>query len=146
MTATLLVSGGAPPTPSICRTSGDPIAANSTRSRNWRSAGRSCAWKYRPFEVPPRISVQGIAVSMWSVVLAGVAIRQSLRRQALPHVVDVQSELARLQLRADSSFLLFAGSGVFEHCLRLFARDDAYAVIIGDDEVTWVHEHSGAVD
>ena len=64
MTATLLVSGCAPPTPSICRASGEPMAASSTRSRSSRSAGRSRAWKYRPFEVPPRISVQGMAVSI----------------------------------------------------------------------------------
>ena len=66
MTATLLVSGCAPPTPSIWRTSGEPIAASSTRSRSARSAGRSLAWKYSPFDVPPRISVQGMAVSIVS--------------------------------------------------------------------------------
>jgi hypothetical protein len=61
-TATLLVSVSAPPRPSIWRTSGDPIAASSTRSRSARSAGKSEARKNGPFDVPPRISVHGIAV------------------------------------------------------------------------------------
>src|SRR5690348_11963680 len=60
--ATLLVRGSAPPTPSIWRGSGEPMAASSTRSRNAGSVGRSEARKNGPLEVPPRIRVQGIAV------------------------------------------------------------------------------------
>src|SRR6202012_4242116 len=54
-TATLDVSGCAPPTPSICRGSGDPITRSSRSSRSAGSAGRSSARKYSPFDVPPRI-------------------------------------------------------------------------------------------
>ena len=60
--ATLLVRGSAPPTPSICRGSGEPITASSTRSRAASSVGRSEATKYAPFDVPPRINVDEIAV------------------------------------------------------------------------------------
>ena len=43
--ATLLVSGCAPPSPSIWRASGEPITASSRRSRAAGSAGRSSARK-----------------------------------------------------------------------------------------------------
>ena len=61
MIATLLVSGSAPPTPSIWRGSGDPITANSTRSRDGNRR-QIDARKKGPFEVPPRISVHAMAV------------------------------------------------------------------------------------
>ena len=63
-TATLLVSGWAPPMPSIWRASGEPMADSSTASRLAISAGRSSARKNSPFEVPPRIAVQGMAFSI----------------------------------------------------------------------------------
>ena len=59
---TLLVSGCAPPRPSICRGSGEPMTASSTRSRKGSSPGRSAAAKKGPREVPPRMNRQGIAV------------------------------------------------------------------------------------
>jgi hypothetical protein len=56
----LLVSGWAPPRPSIWRGSGEPMAASSTRSR---AAHRRqvVSRKNGPREVPPRISMQGAA-------------------------------------------------------------------------------------
>src|SRR6185503_17827242 len=62
-TATLLVSGCAPPAPSIWRAS-LPTAATSTRSRKASSAGKSSLRKYSPFELPPRINEQRMAVCM----------------------------------------------------------------------------------
>ena len=61
---TLLVSGCAPPSPSIWRLSGEPITASSTLSRVGISAGRSAALKNGPREVPPRMNRQGMAVCM----------------------------------------------------------------------------------
>src|SRR6266516_1824550 len=55
-TATLEASEWAPPTPSTCIGWPLPITASSSASRSPGSAGRSLARKYRPFEVPPRIS------------------------------------------------------------------------------------------
>ena len=62
--ATLLVSGCAPPKPSICRLSGEPITDNNTRSRVALSVGKSDSLKNGPLEVPPRIKRQGIGVCM----------------------------------------------------------------------------------
>ena len=59
---TLLVKGCAPPKPSICRLSGDPMAANKTRSRVAMSEGKSASLKKGPLEVPPLINKQGMAV------------------------------------------------------------------------------------
>ena len=59
---TLLVSGLAPPSPSICRLSGDPSAASRMRSRLTTSDGRSDSRKNGPRDVPPRMNRQGIAV------------------------------------------------------------------------------------
>ena len=70
---TLLVSGCAPPRPSICRLSGEPIAASSTRSRVATSAGRSAALKNAPRDVPPRMNRQangGLDGSLLGVDLA----------------------------------------------------------------------------
>src|ERR1700722_16069438 len=53
--ATLDRSGCAPPTPSICVGSGDPMIRSSRSSRSAASAGRSSARKYSPLDVPPRI-------------------------------------------------------------------------------------------
>ena len=61
---TLLVSGWAPPMPSICRRSGEPITASSTRSRVGMSVGKSEARKNGPRELPPRIKREGMAVCM----------------------------------------------------------------------------------
>jgi hypothetical protein len=59
-TATLEVSGCAPPTPSIWVGSGDPITRSSRSSRSAESAGRSAARKYSPLDVPPRICMARI--------------------------------------------------------------------------------------
>ena len=77
MTAILLVSGWAPPMPSIWRTSGDPMAASKTRLRVATSAGRSLAWKYRPFEVPPRMTTHGMAT--WFMGYSSSAAEMYLR-------------------------------------------------------------------
>ena len=77
---TLLVSGCAPPTPSICRLSGEPMAASSTRSRVGRSEGRSLARKKGPLEVPPRISRQGMAVCMAVSISMGMTAIVSMAR------------------------------------------------------------------
>ena len=58
---TLLVSGCAPPSPSIWRRSGEPITASRTRSRVGRSSGRSAASKNGPRDVPPRMNKHGTA-------------------------------------------------------------------------------------
>src|ERR671914_2056855 len=60
ITATLLVSGCAPPIPSICRGSGVPMTRSSRSSRSAGPAGRSSARKYAPLDVPPRMSMQGM--------------------------------------------------------------------------------------
>ena len=70
---TLLVSGCAPPSPSIWRLSGEPITASSTLSRRGISAGRSAAWKNGPREVPPRMNRQGMAVCMAFPVIGFLA-------------------------------------------------------------------------
>ena len=82
--ATLLVNGCAPPAPSIWRES-LPIAATSTRSRTASSAGKSSLRKYSPFELPPRIKKQGMAVGMPRMV-----------RRALGTLLHSRSEAPRL--------------------------------------------------
>src|SRR6186713_2465091 len=59
--ATLLVKLSAPPNPSICRTSGEPMIANSTRSRTSTADGKLRVRKKGPLDVPPRMRVQAIA-------------------------------------------------------------------------------------
>src|ERR1700728_3375026 len=59
-TATLDVSGCAPPAPSICRGSGDPMTRSSRSSRAATSAGGTSARKYSPLDVPPRICMARI--------------------------------------------------------------------------------------
>src|SRR5215471_20937728 len=56
-TATLDASEWAPPTSSTCIGWPLPITASSSASRSPGSAGRSLARKYRPLEVPPRMSM-----------------------------------------------------------------------------------------
>src|SRR5215831_8872181 len=94
MIAALLVKGSAPPIPSIWRTSGEPIAASKTRSRNSRRAGRSLARKKGPFEVPPRISVQGIRVCDDAMGLQFSQIFKAQLRNLLAHVVNIETELS----------------------------------------------------
>ena len=61
---TLLVSGSAPPRPSICRASGEPMMRSSAASRDSTSAGRSLSRMNGPREVPPRMNRQGMARCM----------------------------------------------------------------------------------
>ncbi|MGK7938166.1 MAG: hypothetical protein AB4206_20565 [Xenococcaceae cyanobacterium] len=56
----MLVKELAPPIPSICRLSGEPITAKSILSLKVGSSGRSDFRKKAPREVPPRINKQGI--------------------------------------------------------------------------------------
>jgi hypothetical protein len=48
--------------------------------------------------------------------------------------------------RARRRFLLLALSGLVEHRLRPLAGDDAHAVVVGNDQIARIHEHSGADD
>ena len=66
-TATLLVRGWAPPTPSICRGSGEPMTRSRKRSLASAPTGRSSCKKYKPFEVPPRINVAGTETCILSL-------------------------------------------------------------------------------
>ena len=56
-TATLLVSGSPPPRPSICRLSGEPMAAAAPRRALRVRRADHRHGTQSPFEVPPRISV-----------------------------------------------------------------------------------------
>src|SRR5262245_55209597 len=94
MIAALLVKGSAPPSPSIWRQSGEPIAASRTRSRNSVLAGRSLATKKGPFEVPPRIRVQGIRVCDDAMVLPPSQIFKAQLRDLPAHVVNIEAELS----------------------------------------------------
>src|SRR6185312_11207539 len=144
MTATLLVSGCAPPTPSICRASGEPIAASKTRSRAEGETGRSLARKYSPLDVPPRMSVHGMPRNTLSVLLGPAAIDEAAGSQLLAHIVDVETELAALQALPH---LRFAGVALFarpEHRARLEPRHHADSVIIGDDDISGVNHRSAA--
>ena len=51
-----------------------------------------------------------------------------------------------LRRAACSGFLLLARSGVVEDVLRLLARHDAHAVVIGDDEIARMYERPGTHD
>jgi hypothetical protein len=62
MIAILLVDELPPPNPFIWvpKGSGDPIIFNSKGVSYFGSEGREFVWKNNPFDVPPRINVQGI--------------------------------------------------------------------------------------
>ena len=75
---TLLVSGWAPPRPSIWRRSGEPITASSTLSRVAISAGRSAALKNGPREVPPRMKQVLIGVCMGALFACPKPCNRSL--------------------------------------------------------------------
>jgi hypothetical protein len=57
---TLLVKVSAPPRPSICRASGEPMMDSNAASRAAASLGKSSSRKNGPREVPPRINKQGM--------------------------------------------------------------------------------------
>src|SRR5215468_10137034 len=99
-TATLDASEWAPPTPSTCIGWPLPITASSSASRSAGSAGRSPARKYRPLEVPPRISMHrtpspGTGVLSGAVTgvplgpVTDVPLAQSRARLLVAVVVDV---------------------------------------------------------
>src|SRR5262249_7091533 len=141
MSATLLVRGCAPPTPSIWRGSGEPIAASSAASRARAECGRALAWKYRPLEVPPRISVLGIGRSMSASLRWRLrAVDEAALGELLAHVVDVEAELAFLQALTRAGFLGGASIARLQHVGRLEPRHDADAVVVGDHDIPPVHQ------
>src|SRR6266705_4707633 len=92
-TAILDASGWAPPTPSTCIGWPLPITATSSASRCCGSAGRSAARKYRPFEVPPRIS-RHRTPSPVTGVPPGTGTRRSRGRflvAVVVHVLDTEA-------------------------------------------------------
>src|SRR5579862_4516195 len=116
--------------------SGEPIAASNTRSRVARSRGRAATWKYRPLDVPPRIRVQGMAVSIGAYsakLFAGqlVTVSKTALREFLAHRVDVESQLAGLESRAYLCFLGLALSRLAQRLSRIAARYYAHAVVVG---------------
>src|SRR6478752_1480141 len=116
MIATLLVSGSAPPMPSIWRGSGDPITASSTRSRAAGSSGRSEARKYAPFDVPPRIIRHGMRICLRLEAIAispskfrgRIDVAQASFREPVTHRVVVEAERAACEHRTRLLFLLQA--------------------------------------
>src|SRR5215469_6631926 len=146
MTATLLVSGSAPPIPSIWRTSGEPIAASRTRSRNSALAGRSLARKKGPFDVPPRISVQGIRVCDDAIRLPLSQIFKAQLRDLLAHVVNIESEFSTCKPFA--GHILFANP-LLPRCSDLLhprALHNHNSIVIGDYDVTSLDQCTRAHD
>src|SRR5580704_3157499 len=148
-TATLEVSGCAPPMPSICRGSGLPMTRSSRSSRSAGPAGRSLARKYAPFEVPPRICMQRMPSLMVSRLplasLAGpldvLGVADPLDLLELgPQVVHVHAERAVGELLAVLVLLGDPGGGGGDGLAHVQARHDAHAVVVGDDRVTWPDE------
>src|SRR5580704_13124943 len=147
-TATLEVSGCAPPMPSICRGSGLPMTRSSRSSRSAGPAGRSLARKYAPFEVPPRICMQRMPSLMVSLPLASLAgpldvlgVADPLDLLELgPQVVHVHAERAVGELHAVLVLLGDPGGGGRDGLVHVQARHDAHAVVVGDDRVTWPDE------
>src|SRR2546423_1254972 len=140
MIATLLVSGCAPPTPSIWRGSGEPMAASSARSRSGADCGRPLAGKYSPLDVPPRIRVLGMARMPGSLRQRLRTVDQSALGQLVPHVVDIDAQFPLLQPLAHRGFLGFAGLAGLEHGCSLEARNHAHTVVVRDHHVTGIHE------
>src|SRR5262252_3049219 len=151
MMATLLVRGSAPPMPSIWRGSGEPMTASRTRSRNAISLGRSFARKKGPFEVPPRIRVQGMRVCDAGAMLITPSQHLSLilethLRDFCAQAVDVESEFSPRQALASCLFLakaLFARHDYFVGGCSLHHHD---AIVIRDDHVAGFDACSGAND
>src|SRR5215469_8036480 len=133
--ATLLVSGSAPPIPSIWRMSGEPITASRMRSRSSVSAGRSLAKKKGPFEVPPRINVQGIGVCEDVMRLSLSEVLEAELRDFLAQVVDIESEFPTCKSFSGRILLanpLFRGCSDFLCGRTLYDHD---SIIIGDDHI-----------
>src|ERR1700761_1075180 len=99
-TATLDVSGCAPPTPSICRGSGDPMTRSRRSSRSAASSGRSPARKYSPLDVPPRICMARIP-SRDATLPFGIFILSGALARA-PHVLGVADVVHLGQLRSQA--------------------------------------------
>src|SRR5436190_22672575 len=81
----LLVRLSPPPIPSIWRMCSEPMTASSVRWSCAGSFGRSHARKNGPFDVPPRITMHGIPVSMTSPCA-----------KASEHPVDHNARLAEI--------------------------------------------------
>src|SRR5215469_6920021 len=146
MTATLLVRGSAPPIPSIWRTSGEPIAASKTRSRNSGLTGRSLARKKGPLEVPPRMSVHGIRVCDDAIGLPLLQISKAQLRDLLAHVVNIEDELsARKSFAGHILFAnpLFRGGGDLTGQRALHHH---HSIVIGNDDITGVDRCAPAHD
>src|SRR5690606_30102320 len=62
------------------------------------------------------------------------------------HVVDVEAEFAGLQAHAFGHFGFLALDALVAHRGGVLALHDADAVVVGDDDVTGVHERTGADD
>src|ERR1700739_4552817 len=145
-TATLDVSGCAPPTPSICRGSGDPMTRSSRSSRSATSAGRSSARKYSPLDVPPRICMARIPSTRTSLILdssdplagpldvLGVGDVVDLG-QLWAEAVHVQAEDALGELLAVAVLLGDPGLGCGDRLRDVGAWHDTHAVVVGDDRV-----------
>src|SRR5215469_7828363 len=144
MIATLLVRGSAPPMPSICRASGEPMAASSTRSRNAISPGRSIARKNGPFDVPPRMRVQGMGVcdtrgiQIPSYNQASLILETHFR-DSCAQAVDVEAKLSPRQPLTGCLFLanpLFARPNYFLGGCALHRHD---TVVICHDHIASVN-------
>ena len=146
MTATLLVSGCAPPMPSIWRASGEPIAASSTRRAAARSAGRSSREEIEALRRAAahqragdrgehRVSLFRVAVLQALLGQRARACRRCRARARRPRAapaLPLPSARARCDLSSTSAA-----------CSR---AHDADAVVVGDDRVAGIHERAGADD
>src|ERR1039458_3575873 len=134
MTATLEVSGCAPPMPSICRVSGLPMMRSSRSSRSAGSAGRSPARKYAPFDVPPRISMHRTP-SAEPIRGSFRHVLHAARGELVSQPVQVQAELAAGQGLADLLLPGHPGPRGGQGLADVAARHAHHAVVVGDDRV-----------
>src|SRR5262249_15285671 len=74
------------------------------------------------------------------------AVDEAALGELLAHVVDVEAELAFLQALARAGFLGGASIARFHHVAPLEPRHDADAVVVGDHDISRVHETAGAHD
>src|ERR1700730_18143798 len=149
-TATLDVSGCAPPTPSIWRGSGVPMTLSSRSSRAAASAGRSSARKYSPLDVPPRICMARIPSREGTLPFGIIILLATLARAArvlgvadVVHLVQLLAQAVHVEAEGAVGELLAVGVLLGDPCrgrggrLRdVEARHDAHAVVVGDDRVT----------
>ena len=79
-------------------------------------------------------------------LVRAVAIDEPEARELLPHPIDVETQLARLQALAHPGLLGFPGSARVRNLGGFQPRNDAYAVVVGYNDIARMNQGAGADD